>query len=146
MAWTQPKDWCICLGGRHPTPVPQILESALLPQLADTLTAHPNLISQLMPLEQQLKQQWPHVLDDSRRSADIMETKPANEVTVVRHRSFVQRVLKSLKAWRGRGTVQHRSTGILAKREHPMSSPSTDEKSRLSRVLQETSFGVFLRD
>jgi len=119
-----------------------LMQSALLPQLADTLAANPSLISQLMPLEQQLKQQWPRVLDDSRRSADIMETKPATGVTVVRHRTFIQRVLESLGKWIGRGTDQ---PGTPVKR-NSTSSLSTDERSQLSRVLQESSFGVFLRD
>jgi len=125
-----------------------LMQSTLIPQLADILTAHPDLISQLMPLEHQLKQRWPHVLEESRRSADIMEAKPATVATVLHHRSFVQRVLKSLKRWRGRGTqaVQYQSTGTPVKHVDSMSSLSPDERSWISRVMQDSSFGVFLRD
>jgi len=46
----------------HESIHPSILEQGvILPQLKSTLATYPDLIGQLMPLEQQAKQQWPHI-------------------------------------------------------------------------------------
>ena len=136
----------------HESIHPSVLMQGVIPlQLANTLTTHPELICQLMPLEQQAKQQWPYVPGNhSRRNgvADVIYTEVVKEVTVVRRHSFIYRAVKSLRR-RPRDddrTVQSKTTGIPAQRPDSTASLTVGERSWLLRLMQETSVGDFIRD
>lgn len=133
--------------GTHESIHPSILEqSAVLPQLKNTLATYPDLISQLMPLEQQAKQQWPppsgkHMKEDTTNTTELQ----ASEVTIVVARgSIISRAMKSLR--RPRRDSATRSIGTLSQRRDPTGQMTIDEKGWLARMVQETSFGVFIRD
>jgi hypothetical protein len=122
------------------------MQGTIPPQLANTLATHPDLICQLMPLEQQAKEHWPY--DPGKHSwngvTDVMPlvTKVANEVTVVRRQSFIARVVKSLKR-RARDDDQ-----TVRSNQSPDSTASltAGERSWLLELMQETSLGDFIRD
>ncbi|KAI0307997.1 hypothetical protein B0F90DRAFT_1909331 [Multifurca ochricompacta] len=69
-------------------------------------------------------------------------------VTIVRRGSIITRTMKSLrrKARGGDGNAQPRSIGTRVQRQESTTLLTTDEKSWLSRLVQETSFGAFIRD
>ncbi|KAI0004139.1 hypothetical protein BJV74DRAFT_763443 [Russula compacta] len=98
----------------HESIHPSVLtQSAMLPQLRDTLATHPDLIYPLMPLEQQAKQRWPFAsCEHSRESAtDVMESESGtvvgNEAIAFRHQSFIARAVSSLKRRaRSNGPIQ----------------------------------------
>jgi hypothetical protein len=128
------------------------MQGAIPPQLANTLAIHPDLICQLMPLEQQAKQQWPSApAEHSRRSTtDVMEAKVANKDTVTRRQSFIARAVKSLKR-RARGDdqiIRPQSVGVLDEHADSTASGSltVGERSWLLKLTHETSLGVFIRD
>ena len=126
------------------------MQGAIPPQLASTITTHPELVCHLMPLEQQAKQQWPYAPGDhSRRNgvADVMDT-VADEVTIVQRQSFISRAVKSLRR-RPRDddrTLRSKSAGIPAQRLDSTASLSVGERGWLLRLMQETSMGDFIRD
>lgn len=129
------------------------MQGAIPPQLANALATHPDLVAQLMPLEQQAKQQWPSTSSEhSRRSATgVMEVEVANEVLDVVHReSFIARAVGGLEggARSGDKIVQTQVTGVLVEHAEPTASSSetAGEKGWLLRLKHETSFGVFIRD
>ena len=138
------------------------MQGAIPPQLTNTLATHPDLVCQLMPLEEQAKQRWTYVpgknsesLNGDTHVMDIM-TGVAREVTVVRRQSFITKTVKSLRK-RVRGgdqTVQSQSAGMLVQQlqlsERSYSTTSeamtSGERDWLSRLMQETSLGHFIRD
>ena len=131
------------------------MQGAISPQLTDSLATHPDLVCQLMPLEEQAKQRWSYVpgnnsLDDE---PDVTDTVPvtevAEEVTVVRRQSFIARTLKGLKGFRGGDRIiQTQSVGIAVQHTDSTASGSltSGERDWLSRLMQETSLGHFIRD
>ncbi|KAI9445014.1 hypothetical protein H4582DRAFT_1805459 [Lactarius indigo] len=126
---------------------PSILEqSAVLPQLKNTLATYPDLVSQLMPLEEQAKQQWPqpsgqHTKEDT---TNTTERQVPGVTIVVTRGSIISRAVKSLRRPRKDSTT--RSIGTLSQRRDPTGQMTTDEKGWLARMVQETSLGVFIRD
>jgi len=126
---------------------PSILEqSVILPELKNTLAAYPDLISQLMPLEEQAKQQWPHI-SGQRMKEEIVkatENQMAGGTVVVRRWSTISRVVKGLR--RPRRDDTPRLIGALSQHRDPTGLTAIDEKGWLSRLVQETSLGVFIRD
>jgi len=131
------------------------MQGAISPQLANTLASHPGLITQLMPLEQQAKQQWPSTSSEHSRARSsatgVMEVEVANEVAdVVRRQSFIARAVGTLRR-RARGgdkIVETQVTGVLVEQTNPTASSSqtAGEKGWLLRLKHETSLGVFIRD
>jgi hypothetical protein len=125
-----------------------LMQSAILPQLANTMAAHPNLVCQLMPLEQQAREQWSpapgeHPLSSA---ADVMKAEVANKVTVVGRQSFIARVVKSLKR-RIRGDHHNiQKTRTLDRHTDSTASLTTGERRWLLRLTQESSLGAFIRD
>lgn len=141
-----------------------LMQDAISPQLTNTLATHPDLVCQLMPLEEQAKQHWTYVPGrNSLNSSDIdvmdTVTEVAREVTVVRRQSFISRTVKSLRK-RVRGGDQivqlqskSESVGMLVQFSERSGSDSTasesltlGERDWLSRLMQETSLGHFIRD
>jgi hypothetical protein len=127
----------------HETIHPSVLmQSVILPQLADTIAAHPNLVSRLMPLEQQAKKQWSPTSGEhpSSAAAHVINAEVTRKVTVVGRQSFIARV-KSLKR---KARSDHQSTQV----EHSDSTASLTmgDQSWLLRLTQETSAGVFIRN
>lgn len=133
-----------------------LMQGVISPQLTNTLATHPDLVCQLMPLEEQAKQHWPYVpgknsTDDTDVMGTVMEV--AEEDTVVRRLSFITRTVKSLRK-RVRGgdqTVETQSVGMLVqlseRSDSTASEPLTsEERDWLSRLMQETSLGHFIRD
>lgn len=142
----------------HETIHPSVLmQDAISPQLTNTLSTHPDLICQLMPLEEQAKQHWTFVpgknsLNGGTGVTDtVMEV--AKEVTIVRRQSFITRTVKRVRK-RVRGgdqTVQSQSVGMLvqlSEDSNPTGSDSltSSERDWVSRLMQETSLGHFIRD
>jgi len=130
----------------HPSVLKQ---GVILPQLKDTIAAHPDLVCQLMPLEQQAKEQWPPASGkhQSSAAADVMNAELANQVTVVRRHSFVAKAVRSLKRRvRGSQSIESQSIGVLIERSDSITSLTMGEKSWLLRLRQESSLGVFIRD
>jgi len=132
-----------------------LMQDAISPQLTNTLATHPDLVCQLMPLEEQAKQLWAYVPGKNSLNGGtdvIMDTvmEVAEEVTVVRRQSFVVRTVKSLRRRvRGRDqTIQTQSVGILDQHSDYTASESLTlgERDWLSRLMQETSLGHFIRD
>jgi hypothetical protein len=125
-----------------------LMQSAMLPQLADTMAAHPNLVCQLMPLEQQAKEQWSLVPREHPLSSavDVMKAEVANKVTVVDHHSFIVRVVKSLKRRVRGGHHNTQRTRTLARHTDSTTSLTMGERSWLLRLTQESSLGAFIRD
>jgi hypothetical protein len=128
-----------------------LMQGAIPPQLAKALATHSELICQLMPLEQQAKQQWPYAPGNHSHwngVADVIETEVVNEVTVVRRHSFIYRAVKSLRRRPRDGdrTVQSKTTGISVQRPDSTASLTAGERSWLLRLMQETSVGDFIRD
>ena len=127
------------------------MQGAIPPQLANTITTHPELVCQLMPLEQQAKQQWPYAPGNHSRQngvADVIDTEVADEVTIVQRQSFISRAVKSLRR-RPRDddrTLRSKSAGIPAQRLDSTASLSVGERGWLLRLMQETSMGDFIRD
>ena len=133
------------------------MQGAISPQLTNTLATHPDLVCQLMPLEEQAKQHWTYVPgnDASNGNTDVMDTvtEVTREVTVVRRQSFITRTVKGLKK-RVRGsdqTVQSQSVRMLVQLSEQSDSTASksltsDERDWLSRLMQETSLGHFIRD
>jgi hypothetical protein len=130
------------------------MQGVISPQLTSTLAIHPELVCQLMPLEEQVKQHWPYVPGKNSLSGDtdVIDTvvEVAKEVTVVRRRSFIARTVKSLRR-RVRGgdqTVQSQSVGMLVQLSDSAASESltSGERDWVSRLMQETSLGHFIRD
>jgi hypothetical protein len=135
------------------------MQGVISPQLTNTLATHPDLVCQLMPLEEQAKQYWPYVPGKNpvNGDTDVMGTdtvmEVAKEVTVVRRQSFIVRTVRSLRK-RVRGgdqTVQSQSVGMLvqlSERSDSTASESltSEERDWLSRLMQETSLGHFIRD
>jgi hypothetical protein len=131
------------------------MQGAMPPQLTNTLATHPDLVCQLLPLEEQAKQHWAYVPGKNSLNGGtdvIMDTvtEVAEEVTVVRRQSFVVRTVKSLRRRvRGRDqTIQTQSVGMLAQHSDYTASESltSGERDWLSRLMQETSLGHFIRD
>ena len=136
-----------------------LMQGAIPPQLTNTVAAHPDLVCQLMPLEEQLKQHWSYVLGKKSSNGDTgvvdTVTDVAKEVTVVVRRSFIARTVKSLRRRRVRGgdqTAQAQSAGVLVQlsersKDSTTSEPLTSgERDWLSRLMQETNLGHFIRD
>jgi len=130
-----------------------LMQSAIPPQLANALAAHPDLITQLMPLEQQAKQQWPSTSSEHSRSCatGVIKVEVTNEVLdVVDRQSFIARAVGSLgtlrRARRGDKIVQTRVTGVLVEQAESTASSSqtAGEKGWLLRLKHETSLGVFI--
>ena len=136
----------------HPSVV---MQGTISPQLTNTIATHPDLICQLMPLEEQAKQQWHYVpgkKSSNSVAADVMDivTGVAKEVTVVRRQSFIARTVKTLRR-RTRDddqTVQSQSVGMLVQRSDLTTTESltAGERNWLSRLMHETSLGYFIRD
>jgi uncharacterized protein (DUF2235 family) len=126
-----------------------LMQSAIPQQLTNTLATHPDLICQLMPLEQQAKRYWPYAPGKHSwiGAADATDTEMKNEATVVRRQSFIARAVKSMKR-RARGHVQSQSVGMPVQRpdSESMASLTPSEKSWVLRLMQETSLGDFIRD
>ena len=128
------------------------MQSNIPPQLANILATHPDLVTQLMPLEQQAKQQWHSTSSEHSRSGTtaVVEVEVANEVTVtdMRRRSFIARAVGSLRR-RGRGDdqiIQTQFTGVLVEQADPTASATAGERGWLLRLMHETNLGVFIRD
>jgi hypothetical protein len=136
------------------------MQGAIPPQLTNTLATHPVLVCQLMPLEEQAKQHWTYVPGKDSLNGDtyVMDTmtEVAEKVTVVRRQSFITRTVKSLRK-RVRGgdqtldqTVQSQSVGLVQLAERSDSTTSealtSGERDWVSRLMQETSLGHFIRD
>lgn len=139
------------------------MQHAISPQLTNTLATHPDLVCQLMPLEEQAKQHWTSSYVPGRNSlnggTDVMDTvtEVDREVTVVRRQTFISRTVKSLRkrVHRGDQTVQlqSQSVGMLVQLSERSGSDSTasesltsGERDWLSRLMQETSLGHYIRD
>jgi hypothetical protein len=135
------------------------MQGAISPQLTKTLATHPDLVCPLMPLEEQVKQYWPCVPGENSLNGDagVTVAEVAKEVTV-RRRSFIAKTVKVLRT-RVRGgnqtvQVQSQSVGMLvqdvqvSERSDSTASASltSGEKDWLSRLMQETSLGHFIRD
>jgi hypothetical protein len=128
----------------HESIHPSIFEqSAILPQLKHTLATFPDLVGQLMPLEEQAKQQWPHILGQHMKedTMNSVECRTPGGTAGVRYGSIVSRLVKSF----GKDDTT-RSLGTLSQRRDPTRRMSIDENGWLSRLVQETSLGVFIRD
>jgi hypothetical protein len=138
-----------------------LMQDAISPQLTNTLATHPDLVCQLMPLEEQAKQHWTYVPGRNSLNGDtnVMDTvtEVAREVTVVRRQSFISRTVKRLrKGVRGGDQIvqlQSQSVGMLVQLSERSGSDSTasesltsGERDWLSRLMQETSLGHFIRD
>lgn len=135
------------------------MQGSISPQLTNTLASHPELICQLMPLEEQVRRHWPYIpgTNSSNGDTNAMETvtvvNKAKEVTFVRRQSFFSKTVKSVRR-RIRGgdqIVQSQSVGIVVQRSGrsdatAFESLSSGERDWLSRLTQETSFGHFIRD
>jgi hypothetical protein len=130
------------------------MQDVISPQLTNTLATHPDLVCQLMPLEEQAKQHWAYVPGENflNSDTDVVDTvtEVAEEVTVVRRQSFISRTVKSLRR-RVRGgdqIVQSQTAGMLVQRSDYTASQSLTlgERDWLSRLMQETSLGHFIRD
>lgn len=132
------------------------MQRAISPQLTNTLVTHPELVCQLMPLEEQVRQHWPYIpgTNSSNGDTNVMDTvtvvAKAKEVTFVRRQSFVSKTVKSLRR-RIRGgdqIVQSQSVGIMVQRSERLDATalSSGERDWLSRLMQETSLGHFIRD
>jgi hypothetical protein len=129
------------------------MQSDILPQLTDTLAAHPNLTCPLMPLEQQMRQRRPSIpsAHSWKGVADVAEAKVVNEDAIVHRRSFISRTVTMLKR-RARGddrSLQPPSIGVLVQRSDRSdftASVTSDQRGWLLRLRQETSLGVFVRD
>lgn len=96
------------------------MQGAIPGQLTNTLATHPDLICQLMPLEQQAKRYWLYA--------------PGKHFRI---------------AVRGaRGHVQSQSVGMPVQRPDPesMASLIPGERSWLLRFMQEASLRDFIRD
>jgi hypothetical protein len=108
-----------------------------------------------MPLEEQAKQQWHYVPgknSSNSAAADVMNivTGVAKEVTVVRRQSFIARAVKTLRR-RARDDdqiVQSQSVRMLVQRSDSTTTESltAGERNWLSKLMQETSLGYFIRD
>lgn len=134
-----------------------LMQGAISPQLTNALATHPDLVCQLMPLEEQAKQHWTYVPGNYALNGDtdVMDTvtEVAREVTVVRRQSFITRTVKSLRK-RVRGsdqTVQSQSVRMLVQLSESSDSTASEsltsgERDWLSRLMQETSLGHFIRD
>lgn len=135
------------------------MQSAISPQLTNTLLNHPDLVCPLMPLEEQVKEHWPYVPGKNSLNCDTdighTVTEVVKEVTIVRNRSFISRTVKGLRrrVLGGNETVQvqSQSVGMLVQvSERPGSTASasltSDERDWLTRLMQETSLGHFIRD
>lgn len=133
-----------------------LMQGVISPQLTNTLAAHSDLVCQLMPLEEQAKQHWPYVPGkNSTGNTDVMGTvmEVAKDVTVMRRQSFITRTVKSLRK-RVRGgdqTVQTQSVGMLVQLSESSNSTvseslTLEERDWLSRLMEETSLGHFIRD
>jgi len=127
-----------------------LMQSAILPQLANTLATHPDLVAQLMPLEQQAKQQWPSTSSEHSRSdaMGVKEVEVANKVNDVRRRSFITRTVGSLRR-RGRRDdqiTQPKFTGVPVEHADPTAPVTAGDRGWLLRLMHETSLGVFIRD
>jgi len=135
-----------------------LMQGAISPQLTNSLATHPDLVCQLMPLEEQAKQRWSYVpgnnsMEDEPDVTDTVTevTKVAEEVTVVRRQSFIARTLKGLRGFReGDQIVQSDSVAVGIVVQHTDSTASgsltSGERDWLSRLMQETSLGHFIRD
>ena len=131
----------------HESIHPSVLEQGIiLPQLKNTLATYPDLIGQLMPLEQLAKQQWPRVSGQRTKGNTMIvaESQTLGGTTVVRRGSIISRTVRSLRRPRRDDTT--RSIGTLSQRRDPTGRMTIDEKGWLSRLVQETSIGVFIRD
>lgn len=131
----------------HESIHPSVLEQgAVLPQLKNTLATYPALISQLTPLEQQAKQQWPHISGQYMNgdTINVAESLAPGGTTVVRRGTIISWAVKSLR--RPRRDDTRRSIGTLSQRQDPTRRMTVDEKGWLVRLVQETSLGVFIRD
>jgi len=125
-----------------------LMQSAILPQLANTLATHPDLVAQLMPLEQQAKQQWPSTSSEHARSDPMPVGVKEVEVANQRRRSFITRTVGSLRR-RGRrdGQItQAQFTGVLVEHADPAASVTAGDRGWLLRLMHESSLGVFIRD
>jgi len=133
-----------------------LMQGAISPQLLNTLATHPDLVCQLMPLEEQAKQHWSYVprKNSLNGDTDTMDTvaEVFKEIVVVRRQSFVARTVKKLRR-RVRGgdqIVQSQSVGVVFQRSEVSDSTAESltlgERDWLSRLMQETSLGHFIRD
>ena len=134
-----------------------LMQGAISSRLINAIATHPDLVCQLMPLEEQMKQHWPYVPGKSPLNSDTdvrdAVTEVAKEVSVGRQWSFIARTVKVLRR-RVRGgdqTVQSRSVRMLvqvSERSDSTTSASltSGERDWLSRLTQETSLGHFIRD
>ena len=129
-----------------------LMQSAISPQLTNILATHPDLVCQLMPLEEQVKQHWPYV-PGKIGDTPVMDTVTdvAEEVTFVWRQSFIARTVKSLRRRvRGDQTVRSQSVRMVVQRSEQSDTTASEpltpgERDWLSR-LQETSLGYFIRD
>jgi hypothetical protein len=132
-----------------------LMQDVISSQLTNTLATHPDLVCQLMPLEEQAKQHWPYVPGKySTGDADVVGTvtEVAKEDTVVQRRSFITRTVTSLRkrVRRGDQTIQTESVGMLVQLSERSDSTvseslTSEERDWLSRLMQ-TSLGHFIRD
>ena len=129
----------------HESIHPSILEQcAILPQLKSTLATYPDLIGQLMPLEQRAKQQWPNISGQQEDTMNVAESQTPEGTAVVCRGSIISRAVKSLR--RPRRDDPTPSIGTLSQRRNPTGRMTVDEKGWLLRLVQETSAGAFIRD
>ena len=128
-----------------------LMQGTISSKLTSTLATHPDLVCQLLPLEEQAKQHWHYVpeKDTSNDDTDVIDAM----TEVVRRQSFIARTVKSLRR-RVRGgdqTIKSQSVRMVAQlSEHSNSKVSeslnSGERDWLSSLMEETSLGHFVRD
>lgn len=127
----------------HETIHPSVLnQDTILPQLKETLAAHPELVAKLLPLEDEVKANWhfvPTIVGHPSAPND-KGNKTAKTGNVDRRRSFLSRTLGSIMR-RARSDSGAKSATILSLQD----ASDSDIQKKVS-VSEESSFGALLRE
>lgn len=113
--------------------------------LKDALDEYPELLADLMPLEQELKVNWPFVSDASGGSVPNMRGNKTAQVKATRHKSLMVRTRDVItrRSLSDSGHVEPAPTISTM-----LDSPKSPKQARswLTRLTEDTSFGAFVRE
>ncbi|THH16823.1 hypothetical protein EW146_g3879 [Bondarzewia mesenterica] len=114
-----------------------LYQDTILPDIKDVLAQNPELLNDLMPLEEELKANWPYVSPADGESKRNARGNKTAKVNVTRHRSLMVRT---------RDVVTRRS--MTESRTKSPLSPKSPQRSKnwLTRISEEISLGAFVRD
>ena len=113
--------------------------------MKDALDEHPELLADLMPLEKELKVNWPFVSDAAGGSVPNMRGNKTAQVKATRHKSLMIRT---------RDVITRRSLSESGHLEPAptistmLDSPKSPKQTRswLTKLAEDTSFGALVRE